>query len=54
MKKENREDVLKFLDKQILKKYGTQENFKNVIENRSYDKTIYKQLVDLENGRKAK
>lgn len=51
-KKESKEDILKFLDQQILKKYGTQDNFKNVVESRVYDKTIYKKLVDLEKGKK--
>ena len=48
IKREKKEDILKFLDAQIVKKYGTQENFKETVESRSYDKTIYKKIVDLE------
>ena len=51
IKREKKEDILKFLDAQIVKKYGTQENFKETVESRSYDKTIYKKIVDLEKGK---
>ena len=47
IKREKKEDILKFLDAQIVKKYGTQENFKETVESRSYDKTIYKKIVEL-------